>query len=460
MQDNFVTTPTARLLLVDDDPDIVSLLSGWLESSGYSLVTASNGREALTQLDIRRPDAILTDLFMDGMDGLKLLTEVHRRDPVMPVIMLSAQADINDAWKAAHLGVSAFLTKPVQRGRLLEEIQRVLVGSGIDRRKPCEEFGAAIAHQSRVMSSLLERARLVAEGDSSVLITGDTGTGKELLSKAIHDGSPRRDQPFVSVNCSAIPDQLLESELFGHEKGAFTGATSRHDGLFQAANHGTLFLDEVGDMPLSLQVRLLRVLQDFQVRPVGSTKTIPVDVRIISATHRDLEAAVEKGEFREDLYYRLAVVPLHMPRLAERRDDIPLLIEKFLDKLSERRKAVKKRFAPDAREYLASAALPGNIRQLMNVIEQCVVLSTTDIIPLDLVETALRGQPGAILPLEDAKRCFEREYLIGVLRITNGNVSNAAKISGRNRTEFYKLLGRHGLDAGAFRELSRNSVEG
>ncbi len=239
--------------------------------------------------------------------------------------------------------------------------------------------------------------------------------------------------------------------MFGHEKGAFTGANIRHEGLFQAANGGTLFLDEIGDMPLSLQVKFLRVLQDFEVRPVGSTKSYPIDVRIISATHRDLDSVVAEGEFREDLYYRLKVVPLHMPTLTERREDIPLLAADFLKSYAEASSTRLKHFAPDAMDYLIAAPWPGNIRQLRNVVDLCATLCKTETIPLALTKTALHDQPGQIQTLKDAKQAFEREYLIGVLRITEGHVANAARLAGRNRTEFYKLLNQHGINPSEFR---------
>mgnify|MGYP000874510030 CR=1 FL=1 len=256
------------------------------------------------------------------------------------------------------------------------------------------------------------------------------------------------------MNCGAIPEQLLESELFGHEKGSFTGANNRHEGLFLAADGGTLFLDEIGDMPLGLQVKLLRVLQDFEVRPVGATRSVPVNVRIISATHNDLEALVAKGEFREDLYYRLNVVPLHMPRLAERPEDVPLLLEHFLALQATRGGVPRKRFAPDAVAYLSAASWPGNIRQLVNVVELCTTLTKGDIIPLSMAQRALRDEPAQIKPLKEARADFERNYLISVLRISAGNVANAARIAGRNRTEFYKLLNQYGLEAGDYRSAS------
>jgi len=439
------------LLLVDDDPDMLALLKVWFAEADLRVVTAASGSEALTQLDLNRPDLVITDLVMDEMDGLRLLREIHLHDPIMPVIMLSGEAQIDDAMQAAHLGVSAFLTKPAKREPVLEEVRRVLDRSGTQRQGAGQGFANRIIYRGTVMASLIEKARLVAASDSTVLITGNTGTGKELLAEAIHDGSARCAKPFVSINCSAIPDQLLESELFGHEKGAFTGAINRHEGLFQAADGGTLFLDEIGDMPLNLQSKLLRVLQDFHIRPLGATRSLPVDVRIISATHQDLESAVADNTFREDLYYRLSVVPLHLPGLDERREDIGPIVDHLLHTLGERHSRSARHFSPEARDYLQTASWPGNIRQLANVVEQCLVLSGTEILPLELVTSALRSQPAEVPSLDAARRSFERRYLIDILRISSGNVANAARLAGRNRTEFYKLLSRHHLDAGEFR---------
>lgn len=444
---------TQTVLLVDDDNDILSLLSVWLDKEGYEVVTAASGKEALAQIGTLQPRLVITDLFMDGMDGMALLTELHRSNPLLPVIMLSGKAQIPDAVKATHLGSAAFLTKPVQREELLQQVQHTLnrdANPHID-----EAFSQGLIYRSAVMAELIDQAKLVSDSDITVLIQGETGTGKEIIAKAIHEASPRRDKAFVPINCGAFPEQLLESELFGHEKGAFTGATTRHEGLFLAANGGTLFLDEIGDMPLPLQVKLLRVLQDFQVRPVGSTRTYPVDVRIISATHRDLKQAVNDGEFREDLFYRLNVVPLKIPCLDERREDVPLLIEHLLSSYHEKQGGTRKHFAPDALSYLVSASWPGNIRQLSNVVELCATLSKTATIPLSLAQRALQDEPGQIQTLKDAKDTFERNYLISVMRITEGQVANAARIAGRNRTEFYKLLSQHGIDPARFRRGSQ-----
>ena len=438
-----------KVLLVDDDQDMLKLLSAWLAAAGFTALTASSGSDALRQLAAARPDIVVTDLFMEEMDGMTLVTHVHAENPLTPVIMLSGSAQIPDAVRATHLGTSAFLTKPIAKEAFLDEVMKHIRPRS---RAGDARFGANLIYRSDVMSELLEQAELVAMGDVTVFINGETGTGKEVLARAIHDASRRRQHPFIGVNCGAIPEQLLESELFGHEKGAFTGANNRHDGLFLAADGGTLFLDEIGDMPLGLQVKLLRVLQDFEVRPVGAVKSVPVNVRIISATHNDLEALVEKGEFREDLYYRLNVVPLKMPRLAERAEDIPLLLEHFLALHAQRAGTPKKRFAPDAITYLSASEWPGNIRQLANAVELCATLYTGDIIPLAMAQRALRQRPAQMKTLKDAKADFERNYLVSVLRISGGNVANAARIAGRNRTEFYKLLNQYDLDAASYRD--------
>ena len=293
---------------------------------------------------------------------------------------------------------------------------------------------------------------MVAQSDVSVLINGQSGTGKEVLAQAIHGASPRGKKAFIAINCGALPEQLLESELFGHAKGAFTGAVSSREGLFQAATGGTLFLDEIGDMPLSLQVKLLRVLQERKVRPLGSNHDIDVDVRIISATHRDLPKAMEKGEFREDLFYRLNVVSLKLPTLSERAEDIPLLANHLLRISAQRHKPFVRSFSTDALRRLMAASWPGNVRQLVNVIEQCVALTSAPVISEALVQQALEGENTALPTFADARNQFELNYLRKLLQITKGNVTQAARIAGRNRTEFYKLLSRHELEATDFKE--------
>ena len=390
---------------------------------------------------------------MDDMDGLRLLSEIHRQDPVLPTMVMSGKAAVADALKAAHLGVSGFLEKPFDKDSLLSAVSGAVgkpAASGAQA-GTLQTTAGQLVYRSAVMQELVGRVQRVAGGTSTVLLRGETGTGKELVARAIHDLGPRRERPFVSINCSALPEQLLESELFGHEKGAFTGAMTRHIGLFQAADGGTLFLDEIGDMPLALQAKVLRVLQDFAVRPVGGLQSVDIDVRVISATHQDLAEMVEEKQFREDLYYRLNVVPLQIPALRQRPEDIPALLAYFLDRLASRADGEKKEFAPEARAALLQATFPGNIRQLQNVVERCVVLSTGPVIPKSLVVEALQDETSGMPTLDEAKNTFERRYIASLLRATNGNVTSAAKIAGRNRTEFYNLLARHSLEPETFR---------
>lgn len=448
-----------RVLLVDDDPDVLKLLELRLKAAGFETVTAGSGAEALARLEVDRPQAVLTDLRMEGMDGLELFEAIHERRPALPVLMLTAHGTIPDAVAATRGGVFAFLTKPFDGREVIEQVERAIrVGGGAGKEAvPCDEgqeWRQELVTRSPAMEELLCQVRLVADSGASVLIHGASGTGKEMLARAIHRASERRDQPFVAFNCAAIPETLMESELFGYAKGAFTGAVRDTPGLFQAAHGGTLLLDEIGDMPASLQAKLLRVLQERQVRPVGSTRPVPVDVRVVSATHRDLEEEVRAGRFREDLFYRLNVVVLDIPPLAERREDIPLLASHFLSRFRGASRKQVEGFSPDAMELLVSAPWPGNVRQLANVVEQAFALTTTPLIPATLVQRALRSQPADLPSLEEARADFEREYLSRLLKITRGNVSQAARLAERNRTDFYKLLRRHQLDPALFKPAS------
>lgn len=383
------------------------------------------------------------------MDGMQLFAEIQKVQPGMPVIILTAHGSIPDAVAATQQGVFSFLTKPVDKDALYQAIDDALEQSA-----PAtdERWREAIVTRSPLMLRLLEQARLVAQSDVSVLINGQSGTGKEIFARAIHNASPRNSKPFIAINCGALPEQLLESELFGHARGAFTGAVSNREGLFRAAEGGTLFLDEIGDMPAPLQVKLLRVLQERKVRPLGSNRDIDIDVRIISATHRDLPKAMARGEFREDLYYRLNVVSLKIPALAERTEDIPLLANHLLRRAAERHKPFVRAFSTDAMKRLMTASWPGNVRQLVNVIEQCVALTSSPVISDALVEQALEGENTALPTFVEARNQFELNYLRKLLQITKGNVTHAARMAGRNRTEFYKLLSRNELDANDFKE--------
>ena len=446
-----MTTHKASILLVDDDRDLLQLISLRLSAAGYAVHAVTSGEEALARLPVVRPQLVLTDMRMEGMDGMALFERVHAMMPTLPVIILTAHGTIPDAIDATRRGVFGFLTKPFDGQDLLAQVDQALaLGGGTSSRT--EEWRIDIVTRSHVMEELLRQAKLVAASEASVLILGESGTGKELMAQAIHKASPRAKGPFVAINCAAVPEQLLESELFGHTRGAFSGAVQAHKGLFQSAHGGTLFLDEIGDMPVSLQAKLLRALQERVVRPVGSTTNIPIDVRILSATQRDLNEAIKEEEFRQDLFYRLNVVTIELPNLSERREDIPLLCAHFVDKLAARYRKPARAFAPEALEVLVNAAWPGNIRQLINVVEQAVALSTSAVIPATLVQQALHDdEDGMLAPLDEARRAFEHDYLVRLLKTTAGNVSQAARLAQRNRTEFYKLLQRHNLTPAMFK---------
>jgi len=450
---DMTSPPRTSILVVDDDPDLLRLMQIRLTAAGYAVSTAESGERALAQASVARPQLVVTDLRMGGMDGMALFEALRADHPTMPVIILTAHGTIPDAVAAVQRGVFGYLTKPFEPRALLTEVERALAMAGGTHAAGDAggEWRRDIITRNPAMEDVLAKARMVAASDASVFIYGESGTGKELVARAIHQASPRREAAFVAINCGAIPEQLLESELFGHVKGSFTGAVRDNKGLFQTANRGTLFLDEIGDMPVALQVKLLRVLQDKKVRPVGSTESYDVDVRVISATHRNLEAEMAAGNFREDLYYRLNVVALSLPPLAERREDIPLLAGHFLSLIAEKYKKAVNGFAPEALEMMVSASWPGNVRQLYNVVEQAVALSTTPIIPVSLAQQAIQNQQAEFASFEDARRRFEREYLTQLLKITEGNVTQAARLAKRNRTEFYKLLGRHQLDPKIFK---------
>jgi two-component system response regulator GlrR len=445
----------AKVLIVDDDPDLLRLLTFRLEGANYSVESADSAERALARLSASTPQLVITDLRMSGMDGMALFENIHKTNPTLPVIILTAHGTIPDAVAATRRGVFGYVTKPFDSRDLLQQVEKAisLGGGNVESAPKDEEWRADIITRSPAIESILSKAKLVAAGDASVLIRGESGTGKELLAQAIHRASPRADKPFVAVNCGAIPEQLLESELFGHMKGSFTGAARDYKGLIQSADSGTIFLDEIGDMPLPLQVKLLRVLQEKEIRPIGSTQTIPVDIRVISATHRNLEEAIKAGTFREDLYYRLNVVSFSLPSLSERREDIPVLSMHFLKEIAEKYHKALNGFASEAMEQLVKCPWPGNVRELYNVVEQAVALSTTPIITPTLVENAIRGQSEELSSFESARSEFEREYLARLLKITGGNVTQASRLAKRNRTEFYKLLQRHHLDPKLFKGL-------
>ncbi|MEM8816609.1 MAG: sigma 54-interacting transcriptional regulator [Pseudomonadota bacterium] len=443
------TKTLGRILLVDDDPGLLRLLSIRLRAEGYEVEAVESAHKALATVGRFAPDLVVTDLRMDKMDGIGLLKELQTRSPGLRVVIITAHGTIPDAVSATQSGAFGFLTKPIDKDELMATVEKALRVSGsveVD-----ENWAAEIITRNQGMKEILNQAKMVAATDARVLINGESGTGKELLARAIHNASPRTNNPFVAINCSAMAENLLESELFGHEKGAFTGATRSHKGLFQAAEGGSLLLDEIGDMPMRLQVKLLRVLQENQVRPVGSTEAREVDVRVISATHRDLQQLMGQGRFREDLYYRLNVVNIKIPTLNDRREDIPLLVAHFLQLIASEAGQERKVYAPEAVEMLVMAEWPGNIRQLYNVVRQNVALSRSPVISAELVQQSLGEHAGKLLSFTDARDEFTRNYLSQILQITMGNVSQAARLAKRNRTDFYKLLARHDLNPDQFK---------
>lgn len=435
---------TPRVLLVDDDKDMLHLLSIRIRSEGFTVETATDGNEAITSVMKSRPDVVVTDLKMPGMDGMSLLTSLQRSAPTLPVIMITAHGTIPDAVSATKAGAVSFITKPIDKDELLGQLRAST--RNLLHHLPADE--QKIISQNTVMQDVLARARRAAGAGIPVLISGESGTGKELLALYFHQASNRQGE-FIPVNCSAIPDTLLESELFGHERGAFTGADQAREGLIRAADGGTLFLDEIGDMPAGVQGKLLRVLQEKKIRPVGAKHEQPVDTLVVSATHRNLKAMVSQGKFREDLFYRLNVVQLTLPALRERPEDIPLLVQHFLSQ--EIAGTERKVFTAEALEVLVTQPWQGNIRQLYNVVQQCVAMSSGTVINDVQVRDALGADVRELPSFNEAREEFTRHYLVQLLKLTEGNVSHAARLADRNRTDFHKLLKKHSLDSRDFK---------
>jgi two-component system response regulator GlrR len=437
-----------RLLLIDDDDSLLRLLNIRLSSEGFAVTSASDGGQALLLMRQQSFDIVLSDLRMPGMDGIALFKQLCEMGKTTPLILMTAHGTIEDAVAATKEGVTGFLTKPIDHSELRKVLHDAIAAS-----QPLENksWASQIITHSDTMKTLLDQAYLVAQRDVSVLISGPSGAGKELLANAIHQASPRNNKPFVPINCGALPENLLESELFGHVKGAFTGAISEHKGLFREADGGTLFLDEIGDMPVPLQVKLLRALQEKTIRPVGSANQIPINVRVLSATHRNLSKEMERGTFREDLYYRLNVVNLVLPSLRERAEDVPLLARHLLQKIAQQHNIKITRFSAEAMQALSTAEWPGNVRQLVNVVEQCVALTQHKVINGHLVKQALSSTNQTWPTLNEAKTTFEQDYLKRLLKMTEGNVTRAAELAGRNRTDMHKLLKKFDLRAEYYR---------
>jgi len=465
-----------HILVVDDNPNLLELIKMRLESADYRVSATAEEEAALSLLREQVFDLCIVDLMLANGDGLTLMDQIRAIRPDVPTIILTAHGTIESAVEAMRRGAYGYLTKPFERSDLLLQIERALehrkLNWEIKRLKELLnerfDFANIIAHSGK-MRAIIDVVTRIATLDSTVFIDGESGTGKELIAKAIHLASDRKDQPFVALNCAALPETLLESELFGHERGAFTGAVKSTKGLFTQAHGGTLFLDEIGDMPLATQSKLLRVLEERQFYPVGSEAPVAVDVRVIVATNKDLEEQVRRGLFRDDLFYRIHVIPVHLPPLRERKEDIVPLVDHFLKKCRQQMKKDVKGLTPEALRKLMLHDWPGNVRELENTIEYAVAMTRKDMVGDEYIlpgkvtpqeaglgangarEKSLAGSEG-LRSLKDARDAFERDYLTQVLALAEGNVSHAAKLAGKYRADFYDLLKKHDLRADDFKK--------
>lgn len=448
-----------RILVVDDEEHMLTLFESVLGKEGYRVSCAVSAEEALQQLQTNEFDLVISDLLLPDMDGFALLQQIKATQLTVPYIMLTGHGTVRSAVAAMKEGASDYLTKPVDTDELKVVVEKALELRRLSRevellraQVAAEQPFPHIIGRSQPMRALLRLVELVAGSDSTVLLQGESGTGKELIAKAIHEHSLRRARPFITIDCGTIPESLLESELFGYVKGAFTGAVTNKKGLFEEAHEGTLFLDEIGDITPVFQGKLLRVLQTGELRPVGSTKRITVDVRVIAATNKELKKLVAERQFRDDLYYRLAVVPLFLPPLRERREDIPLLAEHFLKQACERNRQPLKTLSASALRLLMEAPWPGNVRELQHTIERAVILSPGPEILLESLTTESRGPATALTPtqqeLDHARAVLanaEREKLRAALERAGNNRSQAAKLLGMSRSTLYEKLKRYHL---------------
>jgi len=452
------------ILVVDDEQDIRSSLKRVLEYEGLVFEEAASGTEALQRVEVLEPDAVLLDIKMPRMDGLEVLAELRERKPELPVVMISGHGTISTAVEATKLGAFDFMEKPLERERVLLVLRNALQQRQLSRenRDLRLAFGDKyrMVGDSAALDELQGTIARCAPAKASVLITGESGTGKELVARAIHRNSPRAAESFVKVNCAAIPEELIESELFGHVKGSFTGATKDQVGKFVRADGGTIFLDEIGDMSLKTQAKVLRALQDGEVEPVGAAKVVTVDVRVIAATNKSLADEITEGRFREDLYFRLNVVPIEIPPLRGRRDDIAPLVDYFAELFCEENNFRKKTFSPRALEVLRQAAWRGNVRELRNAVERLLIMTPGDVIDVDdlpaglgraLGDEAVAAPEGSLvlpsdgLTLQQFKDNAEREFLVGRLRQHDWNIAATAKAMETPRSNLYKKLEAYGI---------------
>jgi two-component system response regulator GlrR len=447
-----------KILVVDDDRNILHVIQLRLVSGGYHVTMATGPEEALKLAENEPFDLALIDLKLNGQDGIQLMENIYRINPNIPVIILTAYGTIKSAVNAMKKGAYGYLTKPFDGHELLIQINNCLEKNRLStevkrlRNLVKEMYGFDnIIGKSEKMKKVFEQVSLAATTDSNVYIEGKSGTGKELIAKTLHVASDRKDHPFVGLNCAAIPENLMESELFGYEKGAFTGADASKKGLFSVAGFGTLFLDEISEMPLSMQVKMLRVLEEKEFYPVGGRQTVTLDARIIAASNKNLEQEIENGSFREDLFYRIHVIPIQLPRLDERKEDIPVLSRHFLQKYSKEMGKEVEAFSTAAMQKLIAYPWPGNIRELENTIECAVAMTKRNIITEDLILQTQNVNPEGLKPFKDAKENFEKNYLIKLFELTRGNVSQAAKLAGKYRADVYELIKKYNLKLTDFR---------
>ena len=450
----------ANLLVVDDEANTLASLCRAFRLAGHEATVCDNAARALELAKAQSFDLIFSDVVMPGKDGLSLLEDLRAQGVTTPVVMMSGQAHIEMAVRATRLGALDFLEKPVSTDRLLLTVENTLKLQRLEseNRQLRQRLGKhEIVWSGEVMRALMVQVERVAASESRVCILGETGTGKELVARTIHDRSPRASGPFVTLNCAAVPAELIESELFGHEKGSFTGAAGRHIGKFEQAEQGTIFLDEIGDMPLPMQAKLLRVLEEGEIERIGGDKPIAVNVRVLVATHRNLEALVREGKFRQDLFHRVYVFPLVLPPLRERRDDIPALVEHFAAQVCAQNNWKPLVFTEEAIHALSAYGWPGNVRELRNVVERLMLLATGDQVTAQTVRSALpsAGEPpvgSASGPLSERVQGFERETILAELKRNYYHVTNTAKALGLERSYLYKKAEQLGIDMKQRRE--------
>ena len=447
----------SRILIVDDEPGVRSALGGVLRDEGYDVETVGSGEECLERSMRLPPDVILLDVWLPGMDGLATLGKLRERQLDAEVVLISGHGNIESAVRAIKMGAFDFVEKPLSLEKTVLVVrnalrQRVLEAENRDLRARVGRQLVMVG-ESEMMAQLRDQIAMAAPTNGRVLVFGENGTGKELVARTVHALSRRHQGPFIEVNCAAIPEDLIESELFGHARGAFTGAVSDRRGKFEAADGGTIFLDEIGDMSLKTQAKVLRVLQEQVVEPVGSTQRVRVDARVIAATNKDLPTAIRNGEFREDLYFRLAVIPVFVPPLRDRRRDIGVLAQHFMAGFAQEYGRRPKAFAPDAMAALERYGWPGNVRELRNLIERLVIMSPGDVVTaaelafLDGVDPreALQAEPAPLVPLHDARDKFEREYILRALAEQHGNMSRTAEVLGVERSNLYRKMRAFGI---------------